>query len=124
MYIECTECTYLLLIYVLCPGARDKELLVWKKLQGPSFSVLVNRICENVHFRSSRLEVFYENSHENIFAGVQKQPPDMFCKKGWACKFFKKRLQHRCFSLKFAKSLRAHILENICKRLLIGVALG
>ena len=31
----------------------------------------------------------------------------------------KKRLQHRCFSVKFAKFLRAPILKNICERLLL-----
>ena len=29
-----------------------------------------------------------------------------------ACNFIKKRLQHRCFSVKFAKSLRASFLQN------------
>ena len=33
----------------------------------------------------------------------------------------KKRLQHRCFAVKFAKFLRAPILKNICKRLLLTV---
>ena len=34
-----------------------------------------------------------------------------------ACNFIKKRLQHRCFSVKFAKSLSTPILKNICERL-------
>ena len=34
---------------------------------------------------------------------VQKQPPEMFYEKG----VFKKRLWHRCFSMLFAKFLRA-----------------
>ena len=29
-----------------------------------------------------------------------------------ACNFIKKRLQHRCFSVKFAKSLRTSFLQN------------
>ena len=29
-----------------------------------------------------------------------------------ACNFIKKRLQHRCFSVKFTKSLRASFLQN------------
>ena len=55
---------------------------------------------------------------------VQKQPPQVFCRKGvfknfanftgkhlcWsllqACNFIKKRLQHWCFPVKFAKFLR------------------
>ena len=35
------------------------------------------------------------------------------------CYFIKKRLQNRCFSLNIAKILRAPILKNICKRLLV-----
>ena len=31
-----------------------------------------------------------------------------------ACNFIKKRLQHRCFPLKFAKFLKAPFLKNIC----------
>ena len=34
------------------------------------------------------------------------------------CIFIKKRLQHGCFPVKFAKSLRACILKGICVRLL------
>ena len=37
-----------------------------------------------------------------------------------ACNFIKKRLQHKCFPVKFAKSLRAPpILKNIYERLLL-----
>ena len=38
-----------------------------------------------------------------------------------ACNFIKKRLQHRCFPVKFAKLLRTLILKNICKRFLLEV---
>ena len=37
-----------------------------------------------------------------------------------AYNFIKKRLQHKCFSVKIGKFLTAPILENICKRLLMG----
>ena len=33
--------------------------------------------------------------------------------------FIKKRLQHKCFPVKFAKSLRIPILKNICERLFL-----
>ena len=36
-----------------------------------------------------------------------------------ACNFIKKRLQHGCFPVKFAKFLRAPILKNIYERLLL-----
>ena len=36
-----------------------------------------------------------------------------------ACNFIRKRLQRRCFSMKFAKFLRTLILKTICKQLLL-----
>ena len=72
------------------------------------------------------------------------QPPNMFFKKRYSekfhkfhrktsvlkylfdkvaglnvCNFIKKRLQHKCFPVKFAKCLRITILENICERLFL-----
>ena len=38
-----------------------------------------------------------------------------------ACNFMKKILQHRCFTVKFAKFLRTPILKNICERLLLKI---
>ena len=35
--------------------------------------------------------------------------------------FTKKRLQHRCFPVNMAKFLRASILKNICKWLLLQI---
>ena len=62
----------------------------------------------------------------------QKQPPELFCKKGVlkkfanfigkhlrACNTFKKKLQHRRFPVKFAKFLRTPILMNIGEGLLL-----
>ena len=36
-----------------------------------------------------------------------------------ACNTIKKRLQYRCFPVKFAKALRTFNLKNICERLLL-----
>ena len=36
-----------------------------------------------------------------------------------ACNFITKKVQHRCFPVKFAKFLRIPILKNICERLLL-----
>ena len=36
-----------------------------------------------------------------------------------ACKFIKKRLQHRCFPVIIVKFSRTPILKNICERLLV-----
>ena len=78
-------------------------------------------------------------------AYLKKQPPEVFCKKSCSlelrkfhrkipvleslfnrvtglkgCNFIKKRLQHRCFPVKSKTFLRAPILKNICKRLLLN----
>ena len=37
-----------------------------------------------------------------------------------ACNFIKKKLPHRCFSVKFVKFLKTPILKNICERLLLN----
>ena len=39
-----------------------------------------------------------------------------------ACKFIKKRLQHRCFPVTFAKFLKTTILKNICQQLILSCA--
>ena len=36
-----------------------------------------------------------------------------------ACNFIKKKLQHKCFPVKFAKFLIVSILKNICEGLLL-----
>ena len=38
-----------------------------------------------------------------------------------ACEFIKRRLQHRCFPMKFTKFLRTPILKTICGRLLLDL---
>ena len=38
------------------------------------------------------------------------------------CNFIEKRLQHRCFSVKFTKCLRAPIFNNICEQLLLKLS--
>ena len=79
-----------------------------------------------------------------VIYNVRKQPPEVFCKKRCSEKFgkfhrktsvleslfnkfserkannfIKKRLQNRCFPVKFAKFLRTPILKNICEWLLL-----
>ena len=63
----------------------------------------------------------------------QKRPPQVLCKKMCSLKvrkyhrkipvleffFITKKIQHRCFPVKFAKFLRIPILKNICERLLL-----
>ena len=98
-------------------------------------------------FVEELVKLFCSNYRQNpqITAAVhyfQKQPPEVFCKKmcslkvckyhrkipvlgpvfkscrTWSLKFFTKKLQHRCFPVKFAKLLRIPILNSICERLL------
>ena len=49
---------------------------------------------------------------ESLFDRVTSPP---------ACNFMKKRLQHRCFPVKFTKFLRAPILKSICERLTASI---
>ena len=51
-------------------------------------------------------------------AKCQKQPPEVFCKKGVLRSFSKKRHWHRCFHANFAKFLRTPFLQNTIWRLL------
>ena len=39
-----------------------------------------------------------------------------------ACNFIEKRLQHKCFPVKFAKFLKTTILKNICEQLILSCA--
>ena len=46
-------------------------------------------------------------------SAVQKQSlADVLQNRCQACNFIKKRLQHRCFPMKFTKSLRTPFLQN------------
>ena len=38
------------------------------------------------------------------------------------CNLIKKRLEHKCFPVKFTNFLRTPILNNICKRLLLNIS--
>ena len=40
-----------------------------------------------------------------------------------SCNFIKKRLQHRCFLVKFLKFLRIPLFKNICEQLLLYIML-
>ena len=77
-----------------------------------------------------------------ITTGKSRSSQRIFCKKGVLENFaisqentcvgvdflkklkplLEKRLQHRCFPVKFAKFLRATIFKNICERLLLTKA--
>ena len=76
------------------------------------------------------VEVF--SSRKNVFFYpfsmwlLQKQPPEVFCKKGvlnnftiFTGKLLCWRLEHTCFPVNIAKFLRTLILKNICEQLLL-----
>ena len=65
---------------------------------------------------------------------MQKQPPEVFCKKVCSWKLhrihrktplflLKKRLRHKCFPVNFAKFLNAHFLQNTSRRLLLSMTI-
>ena len=71
------------------------------------------------HWRCTVKKVFLkisQISQENIFVGVSFNKIEGL--KTW--NFIKKRLQDRCFPLKFARFLRTLILKKICERLLLS----
>ena len=61
-------------------------------------------------YRSSRSQLFFGTGALKNFAMLEF----LFDKVAdpQACNFIKKRLQHSCFSVEFAKSLRASFLQN------------
>ena len=71
--------------------------------------VFCKRRCPWKSLRFYRRTPFLE-SLSNKFAGLQ------------ACNFIKKRLQCKCFPVKFVKFWRISILKNICERLLLLIA--
>ena len=102
---------------------------------------------------STKMFCNLKTSHETaimieVFRGLQKQPPEVFYKKGILRNFakftgkhlclrvffnkiaalrpatlFKKSLWHRCFPVNFAKFLRTPFLQNTSGRLLLGLGI-
>ena len=58
----------------------------------------------------------WENSQENACPGVS-----LLKKSQASCNFLKKRLQHRCFPVNFAKLLRVNFLQNTSTWLLPNI---
>ena len=102
-----------------------------------NFDKLTGRhLCQSLFFnklQTSNLSEYHDNL--NLTWVMQKQSPECVLKNfpnftgkhlmlesliNKVVGFNKIRLQHRCFPVKFAKFLRAPILKNICKRLLLN----
>ena len=73
--------------------------------------------CRSSHQRYSVKKMFLKISNftEYTCDGV------FFNRVAGLPNFLKKRLQHKCFPVKYVKLLRTPILKNICKRLLLEV---
>ena len=118
---------------------KHRKLFVSNKFTHNNFSAFLKRVgSSSIQIVQNLLILYYH----------QKRPPSVFYKKRCslkfhkfhrktpvleslfngvpglkACDFIEKRLQHRCFPVKFAKYLRRPILKNICKRLLLNCIL-
>ena len=106
---------------------RKKYQFVITRLQNSCLIVLFlkkcgcsHRRCRSSHQRCSVrkgvLKNFANSTEEQLCWRLSLRR----CRPS-ACKFFKKRLQHKCFPVKFAKLLRTPFFKNICKRLLLEV---
>ena len=54
-----------------------------------------------------------------VICGLRSIRPGVFCEKGGACNFIKKRLWHRCFPVNFAKFLRTPFFTEHLRWLLL-----
>ena len=70
------------------------------------------------HWRCSVEKVFFK-----FFQISQENTSVVMSLIKFVKNFIKKRLQHRCFPVKFAKLLRTHISKNIYERLLLSIDL-
>ena len=87
------------------------NILIWEDCKTFTKIVISRTPSRSSHRRCSVKKIFikiYKISWENTCVGV------VFFKN-----FIKKRLQHRCFPMKFAKFFRISILKNICERQLL-----
>ena len=72
--------------------------------------------------------IYFNNAFSQQYL-FQKQPPEVFCKKNTCARdlrpatLFKKRTWHRCFSVNFAKFLRAPFQQNTSGCLLLYFAI-
>ena len=79
-----------------------------------------HRRCRNIHRRCSVRKGVLKN-FSNFTGKHLCWSLFLWSCKHSACMFFKNRLQHKCFSVKFAKLLRIPVLRNIYKQLLLEV---
>ena len=119
-------CIFIYIYIYIYTFTYQKTLLHTSNTSSKVFRVFIVRI--------KFLSMNYLSSPETL--KFQKQPPNLFYKKGILKNFakltgkhlyqslqlkLKKGLWHRCFPVNFAKFLRTPILKNICKWLLLKI---
>ena len=84
-------------------------------------------MCQCYHIGTGLLMGFYRKAYSrsshyrcSVKKAVGKQiHRETPVSESQLCNFIKKKLQHRCFPVKFEKFLKTPILKNICERLLL-----
>ena len=113
-------------VKLTCPDRLNKKtqvakentpwLLVFYYLTDAFVLVLFTSSTSHPHLlcRSSRLQMFFKLSALKNFVNFTGKHLcwSLFLIKLQAWNFVKKRLQHRCFPVKFAKVLRTPVLKN------------
>ena len=96
------------------------EIFSNSKSKGPTYGERNSFWKRQSHYRSSHPEVFCKKGIFKKNGEILRKTPvseSLFNKVAGLqpAIFFKKRFQHRCFTVEFAKFLRTNILYNICK---------
>ena len=98
------------------------QLILTKPLQNSSRGAIKHQLKDFV-FRSSHQKFSVKTDVLKNFANFtgKHMCQSLFIVSLKACNFIKKKLQHKCFPIIIANLLRAPILKNICKQLLLCI---
>ena len=109
---------------------RDLHFLCLKN-DCSNFKAIIYLSLTHTHTKIHKFSFQLTNGFFFATVFLQKQPPEVFCKKSVLRNFtkftkkhlflLKKRPQHRCFPVNFAKFLRTPFLQNTSGRLLFAV---
>ena len=107
--------------YPITQNTTNKTMKIWKReIQKASMTIYVI-------YRSNCLDMFFKTGILKNFANFQKNTcvESLFDKVAGlkACSFVKKRLQHTCFPVKFAKFLRTIFFTEHLLWLLLNLPL-
>ena len=94
---------------------------IWETVKVPKFT-LITHCMQHLNVRSSCTDVFCKKGALKNFANFTRK--NLCCSfiliklKAWRSgNFMRKRLQHRCFFVNYAKILRTRFLQNTSGRL-------